>query len=107
MEIWDNILNECTKPLDFVKNRMKIIELLIKYEMMNEKECKMKLMLDNETINKLKQKILQRRHKKEELMQRMRENAQSEASLINTMFGYDDDDDTESDSNQSIIYDID
>ena len=109
METWDEIVSECTKPLDFAKNRIEIIRLLIKYRVINEEECKIKLMLSDGEINELKQKI-QTQQEEEELMRRIGKNAQSEASLINSMFGYDNDEsenDTESDSNESIILDID
>merc|ERR1712173_438344 len=55
MEVWDKILNECRKPLDFVKNEMELIELLMQYGMVSEEECKLKLNMKEKEIDNLKQ----------------------------------------------------
>merc|ERR1712157_286836 len=70
LEVWDEILNECTKPLDFVKNEMEVIELLIKYEVISEEECKMKLLLSDEIVDELKGSI-QIKKDEDELMRQM------------------------------------
>lgn len=107
MQVWDEIINECSKPLDFAKNKLEIIELLIKYKVIKENECRMKLKLSNDEMNEIKRKLYKRREEEQEMLRKLNETAQTEANLVNSMFGNDEDESDQSDSDESIIYDVD
>eukprot|EP01084_Bolivina_argentea_P164287 285638_1 len=100
MDLWDIVLNECNKPIE--NNQFELIELMIKYNILNYKQCKHELMMSNQEINNLKICIKIQREK-EEIEKNNKQKMDTEANLINSMFGMHQDSDDDDDDDDDII----
>ncbi len=79
MDLWDIIVNECNKPIE--NNQFKLIQLMVKYNVLNYEQWKEELMMSNQEINNLK-KCIKIEREKEEMEKNKMQKMEPQANLI-------------------------